>query len=52
MVSHPSINWAAHYWELNSQPVDLTSDVLTTSKPNPDPIPPNFIEITFETMET
>jgi len=37
MVSHPSINWAVHSREMNSQPVDLTSDVLTTSKPNPDP---------------
>ena len=34
---HPSINWAAQSRQLNSQPVDLTSDVLTTSKPNPDP---------------
>ena len=37
MVSHPSINWAVQSRELNSQPVDLTSNVLTTSKPNPDP---------------
>jgi len=54
MVSHLSINWAVHSWELNSQHVDHKSNVLTTSKPNPDPpvILPNFIDITFETMET